>query len=148
MHSELFFVFSVSDPAKFWLLVQDVHLQVKKVDCSVERAMRFIGKDRRVLTRFKGIYHLRVTNKARYNEVGVQMFTNVPQPGHQIWFLQCGHIHANRNNISLIVFMLYYIIKEYALNLCLMRSVELQTVPKYYSKSIKMAQQFILRTAL
>ena len=53
------FCYAVIDPEKYLLLCDEVELTVKKYGCSVERVMRrHINKDRRVLNRFVGIYHL------------------------------------------------------------------------------------------
>lgn len=69
LHSVLLFA-TVADPDKYLLLCEEVHLIVKKYACSVEEAMsRHIKKDRRVLTRFRGIYHLSTLNKVHYEAV-------------------------------------------------------------------------------
>ena len=72
------FCYAVNDPEKFLLLCDEVELTVKKYGCSVERAMRrHINKDRRVLNRFVGIYHLQRTDLNMYMQVGITIFYNV-----------------------------------------------------------------------
>ena len=63
---------AVNDPEKFLLLCEELHLTVKKYGVSVDRAMRLIGKDRRVLSRFCGIYHLKRTDPDMYAQVRYQ----------------------------------------------------------------------------
>ena len=72
------FCYAVNDPEKYLLLCDEVELTVKKYGCSVERAMRrHINKDRRVLNRFVGIYHLQRTDLNMYMQVGITIFYNV-----------------------------------------------------------------------
>ena len=61
-----------NDPEKFVLTREELHLTVKKYGVSVDRAMRLIGKDSRVLSRFCGIYHLKRTDPDMYVQVRYQ----------------------------------------------------------------------------
>ena len=55
-------LFSVADPDTYLLLVQEVDVVMKKWKCNLSRAAERVGKNKRVLYRFRYIHHLAVTN--------------------------------------------------------------------------------------
>lgn len=63
-------IIAVDTPEKNILLCDEVSLTVRYYGCPVEQAMkRYICKDRRVLTHYRGIDHLSILNAELYATV-------------------------------------------------------------------------------